>query len=92
MNPPELQQPASKNEDSLLRSSQYLYQLESKTLLHMFEFSWWRGNSEPGMSCFLLLRDTTLFPDGRLSYLVTYSLHAEDKEEENQLIYELVQL
>lgn len=56
------------------------YHPESKTFLHMFEFSWWRGNSEPGTSCFLLLRDTTLFPEDTLSYMVTYSLKAKHQE------------
>lgn len=43
----------------------------------MLEFSWWRGNSEPGTSCFLPLRDVKLFPDDTLSYLVTSSLKGE---------------
>ena len=55
------------------------YQSESKTFLHMFEFSWWRGNSEPGTSCFFLMRFTKFFPDDRLSYLVIYWLKAEHR-------------
>lgn len=54
-----------------------IYQLDPKTFLHMLEFSWCRGNSEPGTSCFLPLRDVKLFPDDTLSYLVTSSLKGE---------------
>ena len=55
----------------------WLYQSESNTFLHMLEFSWCRGNSDPGTSCFLPLRDTELLPEGRLSYLVRCSLERE---------------
>lgn len=44
----------------------------------MLEFSWWRGNSEPGRRLFFFLLNMTVFPDDRLSYLVIDSLKEDE--------------
>lgn len=62
-----------------------LYQLESKTLLHMFEFSWCRGNSEPETISLLCFRSWELFPEDTCSYLVRYSLKEKKKNKELEI-------
>ncbi len=51
-----------------------VYQACSKTFLHMLEFSWCRGNSEPGTSWSLLLFEENVCPEGSFSCLDTVSL------------------